>query len=268
MEDPKTPEWQAPPPPEGPVAEEEGPRMSEVATLANIYIEPGNTFRSMRPRPKFLLALIIMIVVSLGFWLVIDQKIGVGEVFVDQMKKSPQYEQMDARSREAAVGFYKGPLFKGFFFGGVVIGTILVVFIGGLIYWLLANAMGGSARYLQGVSVWVYSSYAPALIAVIANIIVLLLKSKDSIDSSFMQSGGLVRANPTAFIDTTHNPVLNAILAPIDLFSIFGLILAVIGLRTMMKISNSSAWTIALGLKLVGIIIGIASALIFGGGAK
>ncbi|HEV7643610.1 MAG TPA: YIP1 family protein [Pyrinomonadaceae bacterium] len=267
MEEPNNAEWQAPPPPEGPV-EEEGPQMSEVATLANIFIEPGNTFRAMRAKPKFLLALIIMIVVSLGFWFAIDQKIGVGEVFIDQMKKSPQYEQMDGPTREKAAGFYRGPLFKGFFFGIIVIGSIFVVFIGGLIYWLLANAMGGSARYLQGVSVWVYSSYAPALVAVIANILVLLLKSKDDIDSSFMQSGGLVRANPTALIDTTHSPVLNAILAPIDLFGIFALILGVIGLRTMMKISNSSAWSIALGLKLLGIIIGIASALIFGGGTK
>ncbi len=264
MEEPNSAEWQAPPPPEPPV-EDDGPQMSEVATLGNIFIEPGNTFRSMRARPKFIMATVITIVLGFGFWIAIDQKVGIGQVFVDQMKKSPQYEQMDNNSRTAAEGFYKGNLFKGFFYGAIIFATIAITLLGGLIYWLLANAMGGTAKYLQGVSIWAYSTYAPALISVVANVVVLLLKSKDDIDSSFLQSGGIVRANPTLFIDTSHSPLLNAILAPIDLFSIFGLVLAVIGIRTMMKMSNGSAWTIALGLKLVGYIIGIVMAAIFGG---
>lgn len=266
MEEPNSAEWQAPPPPEGPFEEEEGPQMSEVSTLANIYLEPGNTFRAMRARPKFLLALIITIVISAGFWFAIDQKVGIGNVFVDLLKKNPQYETMSAPQRDGAIAFYKSALFKGVLFGGIVIVTIFFAFIGGLIYWLLANAMGGSARYMQGVSVWVYSSYGPALIAVIANLIVLMLKPADNIDSSFIQSGGIIRANPTALIDTSHNMLLNAILAPIDLFAIFGLILAVIGLQKMMKISKASAWAIGLGLKLAGYVSGIIWVAIFAGG--
>ncbi len=268
MEEPKTGEWQAPPPPEGPSEPEEQPEMSEVATLANIYIEPGNTFRDLRAKPRFIMATALAIICGLALWFAIDQKVGMGEVFIEPMKKSAQYESMSASQREGAMGFYRGTLFKGILYGGVVFGTIIYVLVGGLIYWLLANAFGGTARFMHGVSVWTYSVFAPVVVATLANVLVLLLKSKDDIDTASLQSGGFVRANPTAFIDVTHSPVLNALLSPIDLFQIWGVILAVIGIRTVAKISNGSAWTIVLGLKLLGIIIGVAMAAIFGNAGK
>jgi len=265
MEEPKTGEWQAPDPPEPPMAEEVGPQMSEAASLFNVYLEPGNTFQSMRIRPRFILALAVTIVLTAAFWFAVDQKVGVGEVFVDGMKKSPQYEQMDANARKAAEGFYRGTLFKGLFFGSIMIVSIALAFIGGLIYWLGINAMGGTAKYMHGVSVWVYSSYAPTVIFVIANVIVLMIKAKDDIDSSFMQTGGLIKANPTLFFDVAHSPVLRVLLTSIDLFQIFGMIIAAIGLKHVAKVSSGSAWTVVLGLKLIAVIIGVAMAAAFGG---
>jgi hypothetical protein len=265
MEEPNNAEWQAPPPPEEPSEPAEQSEMSEIGTIANMYLEPGRTFRDLRIKPRFILATVLAIVCGLGFWFAIDQKIGMGEIFVDQLKKSPQYEQMSPQQRDGTATFYRGPAFKGIVYGGAVFGTIFYVLIGGLIYWLLANAFGGTSRYLHGVSVWAYSVVTPGILAVLANVLVLMLKSKDDLDTAAVQSGGFVRANPTAFIDVTHSPVLNALLSPIDLFQIWGVILAVIGIRTVAKISNGSAWTIVLGLKLVGIIIGVTMAAIFGG---
>jgi hypothetical protein len=265
MEEPNNAEWAPPPPPEPPVEEETGPQMSEAASLFNIYLEPGNTFRSIRIKPKFILALAVTIVLSLGFWFAVNQKVGIGEVFVDAMKKSPQYEQMDGPTREKAASFYRGAIFKGIFFGAIVIVSIITAFIGGLIYWLGVNAMGGTARYMHGVSVWVYSIYAPTLIFVIANIIVLMLKAKDDIDSSFMQTGGLIKANPTLFVDVAHSPVLRVLLTSVDLFQIFGLIIAAIGLRIVGKVSSTSAWTVVLGLKLIVLVISVAWVAAFGG---
>ncbi len=265
MEEPNNVEWQEPPPPEPPVDEETGPVMSEAASLVNIYLEPGNTFRSMRIKPKFIMALAVTIVLGLAFWFAIDQKIGIGEVFVDGMKKSPQYETMDANARKAAEGFYRGNIFRVAFYSIIVVATVVLTLLGGLIYWLGINAMGGTAKFLHGVSVWTYWVYAPSVIFLVANVIVLMLKAKDDIDSSFMQTGGLIKANPTLFVDVTNSPVLRALLTNIDLFQIFGMILAAIGLRYVAKVSSTAAWTVVLGLKLISVILGVASAAIFGG---
>ena len=82
--------------------------------------------------------------------------------------------------------------------------------------------MGGSATFMHGVSVWVYSSFPPTLVFVIANIIVLFLKSWMILIIVRSQSG-LIQANPSFFIDGKAQPVLAALLSGFDLFAIFGL---------------------------------------------
>jgi Yip1 domain len=244
------------------------PTMSEPASLANIFFEPGRTFESLRIKPKFIMALLLTAVLSLGFWAAVSQKINIGDFFVEQMKKSSQYEQMQAEQRDGAIKFYKGPVFQVVFMGIVVVGLIVTVFLGGLIYWLAVNAMGGNTTYLRGVSVWTYSTFAPALIMVLASLAVLFLKSADDIDAtSLFQKGGLIHANPTMFFDSSKMPVLNVLLSSIDLFQIWGMVLAAIGLKVVGKISSGSAWGIVLILKLAAIASTVVWVLIFGNGS-
>jgi Yip1 domain len=244
------------------------PTMSEPATLANIFFEPGRTFESLRIKPKFLMALLLTLVCSIGFMVLVSQKINIGDYFVDQMKKSSQYEQMTAEQREPAIKFYKSPAFTGILFGGIVVGIVGLTFIGGLIYWLAMNAMGGTSTYFGGVSVWVYATFAPAFISAITNIIVLLIKSADDIDAtSIFQKGGLIQANPTMFLDTSKMPVLNTLLSSIDLFQIWGIVLAAIGLKVVGKISSGSAWGIVLVFKLIVVAGSVATVAIFGNGS-
>ena len=61
IQDQETSEWQAPPPPEK-ITEPEPAQMSEAATLGNIFFEPGSTFEDLRRKPRFIMALLIMII--------------------------------------------------------------------------------------------------------------------------------------------------------------------------------------------------------------
>ncbi len=244
------------------------PTMSEPATLVNIFFEPGRTFESLRIKPKFLMALLLTLVFSLGFMVMVSQRIGIGDYFVDQMKKSPQYEQMTIEQREPAIKFYKSPAFLGVFFGGITVGIVGLTFFGGLIYWLAVNAMGGTTTYLRGVAVWTYATFAPALVSSVANLAVLLLKSTDDIDpSAIFQKGGVIQANPTMFLDTSKMPVLNTLLASVDLFQIWGIVLAAIGLKVVGKLSTGSAWGIVLIFKLIVVAGSVAMVAIFGNGS-
>src|SRR5438045_8959247 len=75
--------------------------------------------------------------------------------------------------------------------------------IGGLIYWLGSKAFGGTGGFMQNVSVWVYSGFPPAVIAMIANFIVMAFKSADDIDLGESQRG-LIHANLGFFIGNEH----------------------------------------------------------------
>jgi dipeptide/tripeptide permease len=53
-------------------------------------------------------------------------------------------------------------------------------------------------------------------------------------------------------------------LASLDVFALYGLFLAALGMRKVARLSPGQAWTIVLALWLVGVVIRIALALVFG----
>lgn len=263
MQEQNSAEWQAPPPPED-IRTEEAAQMSEVGTLANIFFEPGRTFEDLRRKPRFILATLAIIIVITGFQFLFLQKMGEDRVrrfMTEQIEKNPQVASMSPEQKEQTINMqmrissisrYLLPVF-------VIIGLLL----GGLLYWLGTKAMGGSATFLQGLSVWVYSSLPPTLIMMLANVIVLLFKSADEIDISQSQRG-LIHANPTMFFDGKEMPVLATIIGTLDFFSIWGWILAAIGLRKVGKLSSGAAWGVVFILALVGVAFRVISAYFSG----
>jgi hypothetical protein len=154
-----TTEWQAPPPPIDSAPPEEPPRMSEAATLGNIFISPGETFEDLRRKPRFILALLLMMLVTGAFSFLFTQKMGEDRMksfALEQMEKNPQMASMTAEQKERAVE--TNQTIAGY--TNFLIPIFLLIFfaIGGLVYWLAGKAMGGSGNYLHGLSTWVYSS--------------------------------------------------------------------------------------------------------------
>jgi hypothetical protein len=260
----KPTEWQGPPPPERIVDPSEPAQMSEAATVGGIFFEPGKTFDDLRRKPRFLMASLVIIFLATTFSFLLANKIGeegFRQFASEQMEKNARAGSMSAEQKEQAISLqlkimsvtrYFTPLF-----------VIIALAIGGLIYWLAGNLMGGSATFKHGLSAWVYSSLPPAVVATLANIIVLLFKSADEIDFATSQRG-LVHANPSFFIDGKSSPVLATLLGTFDLFAIWGWVLAAIGLQKLAKISAGSAWAIVIIMALVGLAFRAVGALFNG----
>jgi hypothetical protein len=257
---PNQSEWQAPPPPEQMQKTDEPPQMSEVGTLGGIFFEPGKTFEDLRRKPRFILASLIMMLVFSAFNFLYINKVGFEQIIRARIDSNERIQQMPPEQKQAIIDQQSGPIVKAISYAAPPIVLIIMFLIGGLIYWLGANAMGGTATFLRGVSVWVYSSFPPTVVSMLANILVLFLKSTDDIDIATSQSG-LVHANPSFFIDTKAMPVLGAVLATFDVFFIWGWILAAIGLRIVGKISTGAAWAIVLIVALLNIAARVVGAL-------
>jgi hypothetical protein len=263
MSEPNQAEWQAPPPPEPPVVED-APQMSEAGTLGNIFIEPGRTFEDLHRKPRFIFATIIICLLATGFQFAFMQKIGdegFRRFMVEQIDKSPQAGSMTPEQKNDAINMQMTISKYSVFVIPVFI--IIMFVIGGLIYWLAGNAMGGSATLLRGVSAWVYSSFPPSVIGLLGNFIVLFFKSADDIDIASSQRG-VLHANPSMFIDGKEMPVLATLLGTIDVFQIWGWILAAIGLQKLAKISSGSSWTIVFILALISVAFKVIFAYISG----
>ena len=156
-----------------------------------------------------------------------------------------------------------GPITKYATYGATPIVMVIVFLIGGLIYWLAGNAMGGTMTFLRGVSVWVYASLPSTVLFTVSNLLVLFLKNVDEIEIGRAQQG-LIQANPGFFLDAKAQPVLNALLSSFDLFSLIGWIFAAIGLKVVGKLSSAAAWSIVLLMALIGTTIKVIIALMFG----
>lgn len=258
-------EWGGPQPPEPPhTSESEPAEMSEIGTLGNIFLEPGRTFEDLRKQPRFIFGMLIMIVMVTSFSFLFQQRMGeerYRRAFTEMLEKNPRAAQLSPEQKKSSVDLQLTISKYGTF--AIPIIFLAVFFIGGLIYWLGAKAVGGTSTYLHGVSVWVYSAFGPTVVSILANILVLFLKSPDEIDIATSQRG-LVSANASVFLDGKSMPVLTTLISAFDVFAIWGLILAAIGLRVTGRISKGSAWAIVLILFLVGITFRVIGSLFSG----
>jgi hypothetical protein len=262
MENPNSVESQMPPP--RAAAEPEAPQMSEAATLGSIFFEPGRTFEDLRRKPRFILAIIVIALLSTVYIFGLYYKVGdegMRRFAAEQVEKTPGASSMNAEQKAMNVNMqmtigsvvrYAWPLI-----------IAIILFVGGALYWLASKAFGGAGGFLHGVSVFVYSSLPPTVVGSIANFIVLVFKSADEINIATSQRG-VIHANPAIFIDGKASPVLATLIGTLDLFMIWGWVLAAIGLRITNKLSSGSAWAIVLIFALIGIFVRVIGAFFSG----
>ncbi len=240
------------------------PQMSEVSTLANIFFEPGRVFEDLRRKPRFILGSILIALLFTAYVFGLTSKVGeagIRRAVMEQLDRSPQGSSMSQEQKENAVSI--NLTIQKYTRFAMPVFVFITLLIGGLIYFLAAKAFGGNGGFLHGLSVWVYSSIPPTVIGMIANFLVLMLKSADDIDLTASQRG-VIHANPGFLLNGKEMPVLTTIVSTIDVFMIWGWILAAIGLRITNRLSSGSAWAAVVIVALVGVLFRVVMAFIGG----
>lgn len=250
-----------PPPPQPPPPRDEGPRMFALETLSGIFFEPGRTFEALRARPRVLVAALVMTFFTLLYTVVLLQKVPYEEMVRESVMNSPATAEMSQEQKDQAIEMRSKPIFKYISYLSPLIGMAIYVALGGALYLLGSLAAGKGISYPQAASVWTYSSLPPLVLVMIANIIIAFLRPPDPSQAE-QAMRGMVKANPSAFIDGAANPVLATAVGSIDLFAIIGLVLASIGLRKVARMSSGSAWAVVLAFFLLGLVFKIAAAAI------
>src|SRR2546421_11541572 len=103
MSDPNQEFQPPPPPPFAPTPEPPTVEMSTAGTLTGIFFEPGRVFEALRERPRFLIAGIILVVLTLSVVGVLYLRVDMGEFIREQMEKSPQAAQLSPEQKEQRV---------------------------------------------------------------------------------------------------------------------------------------------------------------------
>jgi hypothetical protein len=234
--------------------------MSTPETMGGIFFEPGRTFEALRARPRFLAVALLSLVLFMAFYLLYMTRIGYENVVNAGIEMQAQKADMTDEQKTAGRDIQLKPVVKAIRYFSPILVFAVIIAAGGAIYLLGAIAMGKRVSYKQALAVWVYSSFPPLAIAMLANVIILFVHPPDPDDYSTVARGlgGLVHANPGAFMSSTANPTLVTALGAFDLFAFYGLFLAALGLRKVGRMSNGAAWGVVLALWLLGIILKLA----------
>ena len=250
------------PPPSKAAEPAEEPQMSELSMIGSIFVEPGRVFQDLRRKPRFIIAGLLIIFAFSIFQIAFVEKFGLENIVRSRIESSKRTQDLDKDAKAQIIKQQSSDIWKYITYGATPVVIAIAFFIGGLLYWGGSKAMGGDGGYLASVAVWIYSGVPPTIVFLIGNLIVMFLKSADDIDLATSQ-GGLVKANLGFFVDQKSMPVVAALLGSIDLFAIWGWVLAAIGLQKIAKLSSGSAWAVVAIIALIKVSFTVIGAMLF-----
>ncbi len=218
---------------------------SAFGRFAGVLAAPTKTFQSIAQKPTWLVPLLVIVVIGLAITVLLVGKLDFGQLAREAIEQRGAQLSEEQIERQVDLQERVGPTF-----------AILSQVVGGPLIFLLVSAcflvvfkmLGGELTFVKSLSTYLYS-LTPRLVAGLLSVPVILGKSDFS--AAEVQRGSFLASNPAAFVSEDTGPALTALLASLDIFSIWTVVLAVIGYSIVAKVSKGTAAIGVIGLWLV-----------------
>lgn len=259
---------------ESPTPTEQAPAMGVMDRIIGIFMEPGNTFRALRARPTWVVAFLVMSLFVAAHTLVYTMRVpfetrmqagfdrtmkAVERFTTDELQLKAIREEMERQIQQGESLW--GKLRAA---GGVIIFMVVIALIGAVLYFVGVILVGKRITFKQALAVRVYSEVPPVIVSSLLLIVLMYLKSPDEIDP--VDPTAMLTSNLGPLVDRREHLVLGTIANNIDLFQIWSLVLAVIGLTIMPdKMKRGPAIGIVLAVWLLGLLLKIGINVFTGG---
>ena len=243
------------------------PRMSTASTLTGIFFEPTNVFRNLRAHPQWLAAILIVGVLNAAYITAFTRRLTPERIVnftADKLAETPLFAQAAEQARTKGLEQAKAPTFQAGTAVKAVVGPFFAVaFVAGLCL-LGVLVFGGRMHYWQTFAVVAYVSLAFTFLEKVISFIILFIKSPDDIHPLLGQET-LVTDNLGVLVAAKDHPMLFVVATSIGVLSFYRLWLTATGLREGgYKVSKGAGWGVALTLFALFLLIGLASAAVFG----
>jgi hypothetical protein len=227
---------------------------SSFARLIGALVSPEKTFRSIAERPSWALPMILLIVLGIGLQTVMQKRVDPEELIRQQTKQMGielTQEQIDkgVKSIENQTPTRR---IAGAVFGAAI--AAATYFVTALIFWVAFRMFGSDIDYVRSLAT-VAHGLLPFGIALLINIPMVL--ARGSIDYSDMMNGGVLMSNLGFLANDDTGTAARMLLHSIDFFSIWAIVLLVIGFRATAKVRTAMATTIVLAVWGLGVALKI-----------
>lgn len=209
----------------GPAPEASNP----VAMMFGALFAPAETFEKAARRPVWLVPLIIYVLLSIAGTVMVMPKLDFESAVRAQLEKSGQ--EIDEKQLEMIISIQKPIVYvSSVVMIPIAILIIAAVHMGGF------RAFGGGGSFGQYFSVTVLA-WMPLLVQSLIGQVVILTRKSISVE----QLQTAVMSNLGFLTSPIDNPARFALLSSIDVFSIWVIVLLVIGFRIVSKLPRAQA---------------------------
>jgi hypothetical protein len=215
-----------------------------------VLVSPQATFRSIAERPSWLPPLLILLALFLAGQVVAMQRIDMEAAVRDAMER--QNQPIDEEQIETIAAMQS----KVGLACNVVIFPLGLLLISAM-FWGLANVAGGEIGFKRSLAVTAHG-LMPNAVSSLLTIPVIL--GRQEIEVAEAQNG-LLASHLAVFAPEDAPAWLTALLARVDLFSLWTLALLVIGFAIVARLSKGAAVGVValLWLLWVGLMVGVAA---------
>ena len=229
------------------------PKPNSFARLVGALFSPNETFASIARRPDWVVPLLVIVIIGYVSTVVILPRMdwdGMASEQIEQVKAQNPNVSQDQLDRAARIGPAFGKVFGWI---GPIFGLIWYLIVAGVLL-LVFRVAGGEGTYSQAFSATLYA-WVPLVINGIVLTVVAAIRG--SVNPLHMAT--LVKSNPAFLVDSKAQPLLFALLSSLDVFTIWTIVLLIIGFAALSRSSKTkstaiviSLWVVCILLKLIG----------------
>jgi hypothetical protein len=220
-------------------------RLSEAQRLLDTFIAPSKTFTDLRRNASWWAPFLLIAIVSLSFIYVIDQKIGFRKVAENliqlQPKQADRIDRLPADQREKVMQ-QQATITKYISYAVPVIALGIYAVFAGVLFATLKFAASADIKYKTLFALIVYTRLPELLRALLSIVSILAGASGDGFNIQ-----NPVAVNPGYFIDPSGSAALRALLTPLDLISVWTLVLTAIGISCISNVKRGTAFAVVFG---------------------
>jgi hypothetical protein len=209
------------------------PKPNSFQRIIGALFSPDATFASIARRPDWVVPLVLILVIALANGILIAPRMDFGAPAREAMaqNKNMTQEQMD-RAEKMSVGI--GKVAK--FIAPVFMALAMIIVAGALL--VAVRLMGGEGDFKQAFSVTCYA-WLPNVLQSIVLTIIVFAKGATAINPATIPT--MVRSNLAFLVDMKSQPMAFALLSSLDAFTIWVVVLLVIGFAYVGKVSKAKS---------------------------
>ena len=216
--------------------------------VLGVLVAPGDTFRSIAARPTWLAPLLAMVLLATVVTSMVSARLDMAQLIRHQLEAAgsqPSLEQIDQRLETVKKLQPYLALFQG------LVAAPAVYLVCALLFWVAFKLLGSDLGYKASFATTLHGLLPLGLVQALLAIPVIWNRASFTQDEA--RSGSFLASNLATFAPDGIGPVARALLGSVDLFSIWAVVLLVIGYRIVARVSRGAAVGVVLSLWLLGV---------------